>query len=455
MLRITLGLLMLLLLAPAASAQLTPTIVAGTGEEVTDDASRGDGGPATAGRFVRVDGLDSTPAGSVLVADGDDSRIRRITPAGKIVTNRDEGLAEPIAVVAAGVQPSDPFERYSFVAADVGDDQVESWLLLSDQTTWRESVAMEDIDASDIEAAIDGYWVADPAGETVWHLTFVGPPFNTGWHQAPALEGLNGPTGVGAVPGGGFLVATDGDLDCRIRRRKDGVTTVVAGTGFCAGRENGANGDGGPATASHLGHPSDVEATPGGGFVMIERDRLRRVDPDGKISTLYVTGPSFSPDFPAPEPTALELTSDGDVLIGLSRRVLRFDTNYAPAATPTPTPTPTPSGGTPNPLPPPPPGPNPITPKALTASLSKSAYKVVRGKKLAFVFTAASAGTYTLEIRKGKKLAKRFKGAAKAGKNTVKKKLKLKPGRYKLRLRLKAGGKTATDTAKLRVIRAR
>jgi hypothetical protein len=28
------------------------------------------------------------------------------------------------------------------------------------------------------------------------------------------------------------------------------------------------------------------------------------------------------------------------VLIGLDRRVLRFDTNYAPSATPTPTPTP-------------------------------------------------------------------------------------------------------------------
>ena len=102
------------------------------------------------------------------------------------------------------------------------------------------------------------------------------------------------------------------------------------------------------------------------------------------------------------------MTPDGDVLIGLSRQVLRFDTNYAPPATPTPTATP--SG--PNPLPPPPPGPAAITPKPLTASLSKSAYKVAKGKKLAFVFTAAGAGTYRLDIRKGQKLAKGFKGAA-------------------------------------------
>jgi hypothetical protein len=450
MLRIPLVLITLLLFAPvAAEAQIQPTIVAGTGADVTDDASRGDNGPATAARFHRVDGLDSSSSGSILVADGEDSRIRRITPAGNIVTNRSEGLIEPNAVVSTAVSPSDPFQRHSFVAADDSEATVEEHVLLSGNAAWRETEIMEDVEARDIEAALDGYWVADGAGETVWHLTFV--PFPTSrWVASPALEGLNTPQGVGALPGGGFLVATD--PDCRIRRRTDGVTTIVAGTGFCAGRQNGGHGDGGAATASHLGYPSDVEATPDGGFVLIERDRLRRVAPDGKISTVFITGPSFSPDFPAPEPTALEVLPDGDVLIGLSRRVLRFDTNYAPPPTPTPNP-----GGTPNPQPPPPPGPGAITPKPKppTASLSKSAYKVAKGKKLKFVFSAASAGTYTLEIRKGKKLAKRFKGAAKAGMNTVRKKLKLKPGRYKLTLKVKAGGTTATDTAKLRVTRRR
>jgi hypothetical protein len=334
-----------LLLAPAASAQIppfssgmTPTVIAGTGEEVTDDASRGDGGPATEGRFVRVDGLDWSTSGSILVADGDDGRIRRITPAGNIVTNRSEGLADPIAVVSTGWQPSDPFDRHNFVAADVGDDTVEDWLLLSNQSTWRETVIMENVDAHDVEAALDGYWVTDSAGETVWHVKFI--PFPTlSWVQAPALEGLNEPEGIGPLPGGGFLVATNGD--CRIRRHTGNGTVVVAGTGFCAGRENTGHGDGGPATAAHLRFPTDVEATRDGGFVFIERERVRRVAPDGTISTLYLTGLPLDPDFGPPEPSALELTGDdGDVLIGLDRRVLRFDTNYAPPATPTPTSTP-------------------------------------------------------------------------------------------------------------------
>ena len=128
---------------------------------MTDDASRGYNGPATAARFHRVDGLDRSTSGSILVADGEDSRIRRITPGGNIVTNRDEGLDDPIAVVSTGWAPSDPFDRHSFVASDVGDDTVEKWQLLSDNATWQESVAMEEIDAHDVEAALDGYWVVE------------------------------------------------------------------------------------------------------------------------------------------------------------------------------------------------------------------------------------------------------------------------------------------------------
>jgi hypothetical protein len=333
--------LLLLLLVPTASAQTPPTVIAGTGEEITDDESRGDGGPATEARFFRVNGLDWSPSGSILVADGDDGRIRRIAPSGNIFTNRSEGLADPVAVVSAGWQPSDPFERHSFVAADVGNDAIELWELLGDQTTWRETEIMDNVDASDVEAAGAGYWVADPSGETVWHVTFIPFPTNA-WEQSPELEGLDEPTGIGDLPGGGFLVATEGD--CQIRRHTDNGTVVVAGTGFCAGRENTGHGDGGPATAAHLRFPLDVEPTPDGGFVFTERERVRRVAPDGTISTLYLTGIPVSPDFPPPQPSALELTGDdGDVLIGLDRRVLRFDTNYSSAATPTPTPNPTPT----------------------------------------------------------------------------------------------------------------
>ena len=336
--------------------------------------------------------------------------------------------------------------------ADSARDTVENWYIRFGPLGaegWGHSVAMKDIGASDVEASGGGYWVADRFGEIVWHVRFIGMPTNA-WQTSPALDGLPGPRGIGDLPGGGFLVATnEGSMDCRILRHTDAGTKVLAGNQFCAGREQSGNGDGGPATAALLRFPSDVEATADGGFVFIERERLRRVDPDGTLSTLMLTG-FTNPDFPPPEPTALDVTSDGDVLVGLSRQILRFDTNYVEAAA-TPTPT-----ATANPLPPPPTGGGgaivaPAVKTPLKATLSKAAYSVIAGKKLVLKFKAASAGKYAIAIKKGKKTAKSFKGKAKAGANTVKKKIALKPGKYGLKLTVKAGGATATDTARLRV----
>jgi hypothetical protein len=466
----SLGLLVLLVLgvAPTASAQLPGfppnfgcsagnkcAVIAGTGEEVEglDDETRGDGGPATEGAFVRVDGLDESSSGAILIADGEDGRIRRIDPDGTIHTNRDEEVDDPGGVVSTGWAPLDPIPgRHSFATLDDGLE-LHQVLDSTQQWQWRTTQIMDDIDASDLEASGNGYWVADRFGETVWHITFVGFP-TSAWQMSPALDGLPGPRGIGDLTGGGFLVATNDDsMDCRILRHTDAGTNVLAGNQFCAGPDHSGNGDGGPATAALLRFPSDVEATADGGFVFIERERLRRVDPDGTLSTLMVTG-FTNPDFPAPQPTALEVTSDGDVLVGLSRQVLRFDTNYVDA-TPTPTPTPTATATqTQNPLPPPPAGgggPAVIPAKKLVATLSKAAYNVTAGKKLALKFKAASAGSYAIAIKKGKKLKKSFKGKAKAGGNTVKKKIKLKPGNYALKLTVKSGAATATDTAKLKV----
>ena len=477
MLRIALPILALLAFPTAAAAQFPfppefgcsaankCAVIAGTGEEVEglDDETRGDNGPATEARFMKVDGLDWGGDGAILVADGEDGRIRRIRPSGNIVTSGpEEDIDDPVAVVSTGWYPNEFGHPHSFFYADSARNTVEEWYIRFGPLGaegWGHSVAMEDIDASDVEASGGGYWVADRSGETVWQVRFIGFPTN-GWQTSPALDDLPGPRGIGDLPGGGFLVATNEDsMDCRILRHTDAGTKVLAGNQFCAGGEHSGNGDGGPATAALLRFPSDVEATADGGFVFIERERLRRVDPDGMLSTLMVTG-FPNPDFPPPEPTALDVTSDGDVLVGLSRQVLRFDTNYVEAgATPTPTPTATATATpTTNPLPPPPTGGGgaivaPAVKTPLKATLSKAAYSVIAGKKLALKFKAASAGKYAIAIKKGKKTAKSFKGQAKAGANTVKKKISLKPGKYRLKLTVKAGGATATDTAKLRVMK--
>ncbi len=118
------------------------------------------------------------------------------------------------------------------------------------------------------------------------------------------------PTGVAALPDGGFLVAEQ--YGNRIRRvSARGVITTVAGT-----RRAGFSGDGGPATAARLDHPSAVAALADGAVAIADQwnNRIRLVNTSGRISTLAA----------ARAPNGVAPAADGGVLVveTLSNRVL-------------------------------------------------------------------------------------------------------------------------------------
>ena len=107
------------------------------------------------------------------------------------------------------------------------------------------------------------------------------------------------------------------------------IQVVANAQGFCAAKVSfmqPAHGDGGPAIDAWLHAPSDVEVTPDGGYVIADADRLRRVGPDGIISTIYAAGTGV-PDFPGSEVHGLVVTPDGDVIFGVDGlRIMRLDT---------------------------------------------------------------------------------------------------------------------------------
>jgi hypothetical protein len=116
-----------------------------------------------------------------------------------------------------------------------------------------------------------------------------------------------------------------GDIEYhRVRQiAPDGTITTVAGSG-----EYGFSGDGGPATAAQLRFPSDVLPTGDGGFLIADtfNGRVRKVGPDGVISTVAGTGEfgdfdSFGDGGPAAAaglalPGHLARLPDGTLLIG-------------------------------------------------------------------------------------------------------------------------------------------
>ena len=96
---------------------------------------------------------------------------------------------------------------------------------------------------------------------------------------------LSGPTGVAPTPDGGFLIA-DRDNQ-RIRRvSPNGTITTVAGTARRASPAMAA-----PRPPPNSTAPSAVAPTPDGGFLIADfgNNRIRRVSPNGTITTVAGT----------------------------------------------------------------------------------------------------------------------------------------------------------------------
>src|SRR3954451_52638 len=138
------------------------------------------------------------------------------------------------------------------------------------------------------------------------------------------------PMGVAVDAAGNVLVA---DLSNRIRKiTPDGIVTTVAGSGIA-----GFAGDGGPATNAQLNHPTGVVVDSTGGILIADQHnyRVRRVDPSGTISTIAGTGyPGYGLGDGGPAlntglnlPTTLALDAKGGILIAemAERRVRRID----------------------------------------------------------------------------------------------------------------------------------
>lgn len=137
----------------------------------------------------------------------------------------------------------------------------------------------------------------------------------------PATQAdLDTPGGVTSLPDGGYLVADT--MNHRIRRvGPDGTITTVAGSDGGPGLA----GDGGPATSARLNAPADTTVLPGGGFLISDtgNGRVRRVGPDGVITTIVGTTPGFSGDGgPA---TVAQLSSPRDVTLDSAGRLVIAD----------------------------------------------------------------------------------------------------------------------------------
>ena len=267
----------------------------------------GDGGPATDATFsshpMRVTG---DRVGNLFVADAHHARIRRI--------NTSTGIIDTVA--GCGI------EGYS------GDG----------------GPAVHARIASPHGTALDGHgniYIADLKNDRIRRVDastgIITTVVGNGEH---GYSGDGGPTTEAMLASPIAVFATaDGDLyiadhrNSRVRKVEAAtrIITTVAGTG-----EQGFSSDGGPATHAAIALPRDVALDADGSLYIADgaNNRIRKVDPDGTITTIVGTGSEkFSGDGgPAPKanlsmPYSIALDSDGNLYVvdTGNRRVRRID----------------------------------------------------------------------------------------------------------------------------------
>ena len=138
-------------------------------------------------------------------------------------------------------------------------------------------------------------WLAPAAKPTATVVHALPTPTAAGPGVA-ALPGINAPpptgqplaypTGIALAPNGSLLIA-DRSNHRIVRLDPDGTRTVLAGTGTA-----GSGGDGGPASQAELRYPTDVALGPGNTLYVADTSnhRIRRIGSDGVIHPVAGVG---------------------------------------------------------------------------------------------------------------------------------------------------------------------
>jgi DNA-binding beta-propeller fold protein YncE len=276
--------------------------VAGTGEAAFD----GDGKPARQTALYAPIKVAFDRDGRPLIVDWNNHRVRKILADDRVITilgNGFEDGGEPNSL-AIGFSVHHPFDFELSAGGELFFAGYHDPRVLK-------------IDTTDRVRLVAGLGTNGQAGDE-------GPA---------ALALLNAPSGVALAPDGTVYVSDE--LNHSIRRIDPaGLIHKVAGTSTTGG----FSGDGGPAILARLFGPTRIERDPNGDLYFCDsvNHRIRKIDAAGNIETVAGTGePGFSGDGgPAKDaelyiPKDLVLLDDGSILIADSEnhRIRKVDPN--------------------------------------------------------------------------------------------------------------------------------
>jgi trimeric autotransporter adhesin len=294
------------------------TTVAGTGAS----GFSGDGGLAVSAQLNRPFGVALDSANNLYIADINNNRIRKVTPAGIITTVAGSGTAGfsgdgSLATSASLFNPHSVTvdSAGNLYIADQGNNCIRKVTPAGVITTAAgngtagfsgdgSQAASAQLD-NPRKVAVDSagnLYIADASNNRIRKVTPAGVITTAAGNGTAGFSGdgglatsaqLNLPTGVAMDSAGNLYIADN--LSNRIRKVTSvGVITTVAGNG-----NGGFSGDGGLATSAQLRAPTGVEMDSAGNLYIADalNNRVRKVTPAGIITTIAGNGTSgFSGD---------------------------------------------------------------------------------------------------------------------------------------------------------------
>jgi len=227
-------------------------LAGGNGEGYT-----GTGGPATDAELDSPSGIAVAPDDSVYVSEWGNGVVRRIRPDGTIEFFN-------------GWRPKDERSGASERPLGEDDDAVDLIDVAPDGTIY---YSIDSYDPAIKRVTPDGDIEHVAGGDDDEH----------GGDGGPAVDATFGRVSDLCVTDDGMLYVAD-RRSRRVRKiDTDGIITTVAGTGDRP--DEPSHGDGGPATEADLQSPDSIAVSDNDELFIAEENVVRRVDPDGTITT--------------------------------------------------------------------------------------------------------------------------------------------------------------------------
>jgi glucose/arabinose dehydrogenase len=299
-------------------------VLAGSGREGFAD------GAGAAAQFSYPSGVAVDGEGSIIIVDTNNHRVRKITPDGTVSTLAGSGSKGFADGAGAAAQFSYPYGvavdgQGSIIITDtlnhrvrkITPDGTVSTLAGSGRSGFSDGAGAAAEFHGPCGVAVDGKGgiiIADFSNHRVRKITPDGTVStlagsgNEGFADgAGAAAQFHGPFGI-AVDGEGSIIIAD-EYNHRVRKiTPDGTVSTLAGSGR-AGFADGAG------AAAQFNYPSGV-AVDGEGSIIIadyHNKRLRKITPDGTVSTLFAGSCGFR---------GVAIDADGCVVVSTNKHTV-------------------------------------------------------------------------------------------------------------------------------------